>query len=215
MLTSAGESNSGGLMDMRRRDTVFNVSSPVRSAPWPGPPPVSPDELERFLCVRAPEPRERLMIRTWATLVMAQAAVPVLPRGSTKELRGDELAVLQSRTNDAFVGPVFRVDLDEPLLAFRFYGDLCQRVTRLYTSIFTVQRTPGFGDYPRNLLGLTGRNSGNCLTAVRIERGSRIVIGGISNRAAWADQILVEASTDITVVDNLSRFALPGRSDLP
>lgn len=170
----------------------------------------SQDELERFCCARVPDRREQRTIHAWAALVTVHSAATIWPKGRVRALREEALLALQAQTNNAFAAPVFRVDLAEPLLAFRFYGDLCERTTRLYTSIFTVTRTPGFGDYPRNLLGLTGRNSGNCLTAVQIDRGSRIVIGGISNRALWADQILLEIDAGVTVVDNLARFALPG-----
>lgn len=166
------------------------------------------EELRGFLCPE-PDPRERTAIWTWSALVALRSGINIRPVGAIWELAGEDLSELQARTHDAFVRPVFRVRLDAALLALRFYGDLCRRIDRHYASLSTVARTPGFGEYPRNLLGLTGRNSGNNLVAVRIAAGSQIVIGGISNRAKWADQILIEGDNGVTVVDNFARYLLP------
>lgn len=164
-------------------------------------------ELRRFLCSE-PDPLERKAIWTWCALVALRSGIDIRPIGTTNELTGDELRELQTRTHDAFVPPVFRIRLHMPLLALRFYGDLCHRIDRHYASLFTAARTPGFGEYPRNLLGLTGRNSGNNLVAVKIAPGSQIVIGGISNRVEWANQILIEANNGVTVIDNFARYLL-------
>ena len=81
-------------------------------------------------------------------------------------------------------------------------------MTQLYTSLATVCQVPSFGRVTRELLGLTGRNGADHLVAMRIEPGSEIAVGGISNRATWADQILVESSAGLTVVADVTAAQL-------
>lgn len=147
----------------------------------------------------------------WGEAVAGKRGLATEAVGKGIELRGATLAEVQRATNNAFVGPVYRITLCEPLLAYRFYGDLCVRVTQLYTSLATVRQVPTFGSITRELLGLTGRNGADHLVAMRIEPGSRIVAGGISNRATWADQILVEASAGLTVVADVTAEAFRSR----
>jgi len=143
-------------------------------------------------------------IARWAKAVARGCEVPIDAVGIGRELEGDALHELQSRTNSAFTRPVYRITLHAPLLAYRFYGDLCVQVTLLYTSLATVVQVPGYGRVARELLGLTGRNGADRLVAVRIEPGSLIATGGISNRAVWADQILVEHNRGIAVVADVA-----------
>ena len=95
---------------------------------------------------------------------------------------GDDLVELQGRTQDVFVRPVYRIVLHEPLLAFRFYGDLALPITQLYTHSTRFGRFRVLGGLRRSP-GLTGRNSAEHLVAVRVEPGSQIAVGGISNSA--------------------------------
>lgn len=148
------------------------------------------------------------IIAAWACAIIQQCGLATDAIGAGIQLEGGALAQLQRRTNDAFIPPVWRITLHEPLLAFRFYGDLCVQVTQLYTSLATVRQVPAFGRVTKELLGLTGRNSADHLVAMRIEPGSQIIVGGISNRAAWADQLLVEVSTGLTVVDATTAIQL-------
>lgn len=148
-------------------------------------------------------------IASWAGSIARETRVPIAAIGVGTVLEGDALAALQRSTNDAFVGRVLRITLREPLLAFRYYGDLCVQVTQLYTSLDTIRQTGVFGPTARELLGLTGRNGADHLVAMRIEPGSEIAVGGISNRAAWADQILVEGSAGLTVVQTVTAQDLP------
>lgn len=147
-------------------------------------------------------------IAQWACEVVRHSGLPTDATGDGRELEGGALAALQRRTQDAFVHPIYRITLVEPLLAFRFYGDLCVQLTELYTSLATVLQVPCWGAITRALLGLTGRNGADHLVAVRLAPGSVIVTGGISNRAVWADQILVEASAGVTVIAGVSQAEL-------
>lgn len=144
-------------------------------------------------------------VARWARELVARTGLLTDAFGNATELQGEELTRLQRRLNDAFISPVQRVTLREPLLLFRFYGDLCLPVTRLYTSLITVVQVPGFGWATKELLGLTGRNGADHLAAVRVAPGSQIVAGGISNRATWADQVFVEIDRGLLVVDCLSQ----------
>lgn len=141
----------------------------------------------------------------WAAGLVSRLGLPTDPIGHGDELDGDDLAELQLRTQDVFVRPVYRIVLHEPLLAFRFYGDLALPVTQLYTSLATVRQIPRFGWIAKDLLALTGRNSAEHLVAVHIAPGSQIAIGGISNSAPWVDQIFVELDRGLTVVGHLSQ----------
>jgi hypothetical protein len=142
----------------------------------------------------------------WAMGLVRRLGLPTDPVGRGLELDGDDLAELQGRTQDVFVRPVYRIVLHEPLLAFRFYGDLALPITQLYTSLHTVRQIPRFGWIAKDLLGLTGRNSAEHLVAVRVEPGSQIAVGGISNSANWVDQIFVELNRGLTVVGHLSQW---------
>lgn len=144
---------------------------------------------------------QQTILAAWARAVIQHCGLATDAIGVGILLEGAALAELQRRTNDAFIPPVWRITLHAPLLAFRFYGDLCVQVTQLYTSLATVCQVPAFGRVTKDLLGLTGRNSADHLVAIRIEPGSQITVGGISHRADWADQLLVEVSTGLTVVD--------------
>ncbi|HEX5414041.1 MAG TPA: hypothetical protein VFZ25_00145 [Chloroflexota bacterium] len=163
-----------------------------------------PTSLSAYPLARGDNWRDTPLAR-WATSLACRLGLPTDPVGRGVELDGDDLAELQRRAQDAFVRPVYRIVLHEPLLAFRFYGDRCLPITRLYTSIATVRQIPRFGWLTKELLGLTGRNAADNLIAVRVAPGSRIAVGGISNRATWADQILVEVDRGLLAVGHLSQ----------
>lgn len=147
-------------------------------------------------------------IARWARAAACRSGLPTDAVGMGGELDDLALAALQRRTQDAFTRPVYRIMLADPLLAFRFYGDLCVQLSELYTSLATVVQVPCWGAIARGLLGLTGRNGADHLVAVRLAPGSVIAAGGISNRAVWADQILVEAGAGVTVVACISQAEL-------
>lgn len=144
-------------------------------------------------------------IARWARDIARRCGLSTDAVGTGTELDDLALAELQRRTQDAFTRPVYRITLADPLLAFRFYGDLCVQLSELYTSLATVVQVPCWGAIARGLLGLTGRNGADQLVAVRLAPGSVIAAGGISNRAVWADQILVEASAGVTVIACISQ----------
>lgn len=151
-------------------------------------------------------------VARWALAIAQRTGLPTDGVGVGIPLTGAALAELQARMDHAFAPPVTRIVLRQPLLAFRFYGDLSLPLTRLYTSLATVRQVPGFGLRTRDLLGLTGRNGADHLIAVRLVSGSQIAVGAISNRASWADQILVESDLEIEPIAHLAIDDLDGAS---